>query len=202
MTALRPFAPTTFIRQTMSPKRSSFALPIALSVLAACSNPDPAAPVGPGGADAAGPGLDRQLDTRRRPARHGQQDLAVGRQRAGADPLFDGRRPRLRLGGRPAPHLRRRMAGQHRARRRAASRSPRSACAIPACACRASAPTGAAVPAGQMFYEMAERESGRPAADHTAAPRRCSCSRRHRPPAESRPRRLEVVCTGDAGRVD
>ena len=47
MTALRPFAPTTFIRQTMSPKRSSFALPIALSVLAACSNPDPAAPVGP-----------------------------------------------------------------------------------------------------------------------------------------------------------
>ena len=47
MTALRPFAPTNYERQTMSPKRSPLALLLALAALAACSNPDPAAPVGP-----------------------------------------------------------------------------------------------------------------------------------------------------------
>lgn len=46
MTALRPIAPTTE-RQTMSSKRSLLASLIGLAALAACSNPDPAAPTGP-----------------------------------------------------------------------------------------------------------------------------------------------------------
>jgi hypothetical protein len=46
MTALRPIAPTTEW-QTMSSKRSLLFSLLALGPLAACSNPDPAAPTGP-----------------------------------------------------------------------------------------------------------------------------------------------------------
>ena len=133
-----------------------------------------------GGADAADPGLDRQLHARRRPARHGQQDLAVGRQRAGADPLLDGRRPRLRLGGRPAPHLRRRMAGQYGARRRRPVDHPD----LPALSRRA--PVGPQprleLPSGRPdVLRDGRARSGRPACASTAAPPRCSCSRRRQP---------------------
>ena len=95
MPALRPFAPlhSPTSADPMSPFRSALALLIAAPPRGRLLQSRSGRARRTGGADAADPGLDRQLHARCRPARHGQQDLAVGRQRAGADPLLDGRRP-------------------------------------------------------------------------------------------------------------
>jgi len=161
MTALRPFAPTTFIRQTMSPKRSSFALPIALSILAACSNPDPAAPVGPA---VPMPQIQASIDN--------STPDAAQRGMANKTWLWAGNGPAQihysTADGRDFAWVvgqRRIFAGEWQVNTApgAAGQSITQICLrYPGVRLSGLSPDWSCRPAGTMFYEMAEREAGDP----------------------------------------